>query len=90
MQFSFFRKDPELRIKLRGDKALVELRRIVPSQVVIALFSAIHQCAKMMNVDPRFLMNKIVECDKQIAKDKKQKEKDLRRDEFNAGIRPTP
>ena len=86
----FFSKTPEIRIKLKGDKAHVELRHIIPSQVVIALFSAVHQSARLMKVDPRFLMNQIIECDKKIQKDKKKKEKELRRNEFNAGLRPTP
>lgn len=86
----FFSKKPEVRITLNGDKAHVQLKNIIPSQVVISLFSAIHQCAKMINVDPRFLMNKIIECDKQIQKDKAEKAKRLKREQFNAGLRPTP
>lgn len=86
----FFSKTPKITIELKDDKAHVSLNHIIPSQVVVALFSAVHQCAKMLNVEPRFLMNKIIECDKQIDKDKRQKEKQARRNEFNAGLRPTP
>jgi hypothetical protein len=75
----FFTK-PKIRIKLvnGGKQVKVKFINANADQTMTMLFIAVQEFAKTMKVEPRFMMNKIIDLDKTIVRSKKREEKSTR------------
>jgi len=71
-----FRK-PTLKAKLlRGGRMVkVDLIRVSSGNAILLLFSVVKQVAIYLKIDRRFLLNKLVDLDKQIERTAKQESK---------------
>lgn len=74
---NFFKK-PSVKAKLvnKGTQVKVNFDHATPDQIMTMLFITIQEFAKNMKVDPRYLMNKIIDLDKTIIKNQKVAKKE--------------
>lgn len=74
--FKFFQK-PTIKSKLLkgGKEAKITLSNVTAEQTMILLFMTMKQIAISMGIEPRHLMNKVIDLDKTVIKNKKVEEK---------------
>jgi len=73
----YFFRNPTIRAKLvnGGKQVKVALINTTAEQTMIILFLAISQIARQLRMEPRKLMNRIIDLDKTIIKTKKVEER---------------
>lgn len=59
-----------------GTQARVKAKHMKPDELLILMYMTINQVASYLKMDRRQLMNKIIDLDKIISRDKKKKEKE--------------
>lgn len=74
--FKFLQK-PTIKSKLLkgGKEAKITLSNVTAEQTMILLFMTMKQIAISMGIEPRHLMNKVIDLDKTVIKNKKVEEK---------------
>ena len=75
-----FLKSKYIKAKLikGGTQVKVSIGNVDAQETMTLLFLQIKQIAISMGVEPRYLMNKVIDLDKQIVKTKKHEEKEQR------------
>lgn len=63
-------RNPTIHAKLvdKGAKAKVNLINMNSEQVMILLYMTIKHIAKSLNVDPRYIMNRLQDLDRQVTR----------------------
>lgn len=74
--FNFLRK-PTIKARLtnKGEKAKVDLINITKHQQFVLLHMIVKQIANGMNMDHRYVLNRLIDMDKQIIKGRKEEER---------------
>lgn len=84
--FKFITKlrKPTIKAQLinKGTQAKVVFTNVASDQVMILLFMTMKQIAKSLGMEPRALMNRVIDLDKSIVKAKKDEEKEARRQSY--------